>query len=110
MKTFYAIQLSSSRGANNVTRWQLYTIKDGQLEVVWPVDSHEGKKAKRLPNQVYSENKNFPAWHFLMKGIGTSHIFEIAMDLAHHFGESVAIQKIAGSQPEETIARIGGGK
>lgn len=60
------------------TRFSVYLLIDGELRVLWPSDSHNGKKSKELlPGQIYSVNQRYPAFHFHLTGCGYSKKQEI---------------------------------
>ena len=60
------------------TRFSVYLLIDGELRVLWPSDSHNGKKSNELlPGQIYSTANKYPAFHFHMPGCGYSKKQEI---------------------------------
>ena len=74
----YIFELSS-------TRFSVYLLIDGELRVLWPSDSHNGKKSKELlPGQIYSTCEKYPAFHFHLTGCGYSKEYDIAEACCFH--------------------------
>ena len=74
-KKAYILELSESR-------FSVYLLIKDELIALWPSDSHNGKKSKELlAYQIYSKNRNYPAFHFYINGGGFSKTYEIKAEL-----------------------------
>lgn len=63
----YIVKIKEGKGS--IDRFSIYLQNKGELEILWVSDSHKGRAFEdRLPYQVYSLNKNFPAFHFVLHG------------------------------------------
>ena len=75
-KKAYILELSESR-------FSVYLLVNDELIALWPSDAHNGKKSKELlPYQIYSNNKNYPGFHFYITGGGFSKTHEIEIELS----------------------------
>lgn len=109
-KHFICINLRHT--ANGVSRWSLYSLENGALEVVWGQRVEKNDRfdfpkhvyEANLPYQVTSMNKNLPAFHFCIKGYGINHQLELAEGLSRHYGCPVELVQLQGHQPSYTKA------
>lgn len=73
---FYGVCLKPY--SNGVTRWAVYYADpknpEGRLEKLWPLDPRNHKSSKAF-GYTYEANREsrFPAYHFKISEIGTSH-------------------------------------
>lgn len=79
-------------------------VESGEISVLWPSDSHEGKKAKDIPPGLrYSGVEKYPAWHFHMPGYGFSRTNEIHQSVACWLGVEpygvVYVETLRGASP-----------
>ena len=99
------LRLYAVEFANN--RYSVYYAKpdgSGEIEVLWPSDSHEGKKAKDVPPGLkYSGVKKYPAWHFYLPGYGFARTDEIRQLIACWLGVEpygvVCVETLRGASP-----------
>ena len=78
-KRAYLFQLSDG---NSVSRYAIYLDDGNGLKILWPSDSHEGKKSTQLlPSPVFSNSQKYPAYHFILKGYGYSKPNDIKIEL-----------------------------
>lgn len=100
MRTYYAIQFTKP-GAK-VSRFALYYIKDGKLEVEWPYGKDISDR-NLLPCQVYykdPQDKNkYPAYHFKVGNVGYNKLRYMEEALKEHFKQPVEIFVISGWSP-----------
>lgn len=88
-------------------RYGVYYAKgdgSGEIEVLWPSDSHEGKKAKDIPLGLrYSSVEKYPAWHFHLPGYGFARTDEIRQSVACWLGVEpygvVWVETLRGASP-----------
>ena len=67
---FYAVCVKPYNEGKS--RWSAYYIADGKLKKLWPIDCQNHKKAKQN-GWAYTKNHAYPAYHFFINEIGTSH-------------------------------------
>ena len=101
-KQLYILPLSRAK-SGMCDRYQVYCLTDDGLQVLWPSDCQLGKDAKdKLPNQVWTNNKRLPAFHFRLNGCGYSKTFEIKSDLARVLeldSQSLKAETLTGWSP-----------
>ena len=91
-KKAYILELSESRFA-------VYLLINDELVSLWPSDSHNGKKSKELlPYQIYSKNRNYPAFHFYINGGGFSKTYEINAEL-NKINQDIEVFVLRGCNP-----------
>lgn len=105
LKTLIAINLNGHH--QGLSRWALYESTTDGLNVLWGDTSNHEKPRPQYPCQTYSKRDNYPAFHFVIRGYGHSHIHSLACDLARHFRQSVQLIQLNGWQPVSTIVREG---
>lgn len=98
IERFWAIDLNADG-----TRFAAYYIDpegDG-LAVIWPTDSHEGKRAKdRSSAMTYTTRRTLPAYHFgHYGGGGYSRTYELQTDLGQWLGRKVRVEMLRGYSP-----------
>lgn len=102
----YAMELTKP-GAT-VSRFALYIIKKGKLEVVWPnpktKEESDNQNRNLLPSQVFypqakSGPDKFPAYHFKVGNIGYNKLAYLRDELKDSFGDEITIERIAGWAP-----------
>ena len=72
-KRAYLMRLNSPKDGMSALRFAVYLDSGNGLKCLWPSDSHVGKKSKELlHNQVYTDKRNYPAFHFALSGCGYS--------------------------------------
>lgn len=71
---FYAVCLKGFH--EGVSRWSVYRLKcDGSgLEKMWPKDPSDEKQAKKDGWTYVARNSKYPAYHFCINEIGSSHL------------------------------------
>lgn len=83
---FYAVNLKPYN--NGSSRWLVYWLDDGtdthegRLVKLWPADCRCHAKAKKI-GYTYTTNRNLPAYHIHLKGVGTSHLFLLQEQVAY---------------------------
>lgn len=64
------------------SRFTIYVDAGNGLDVLWPEDSHLGRKFKdKLNYQRYSERKGAPAYSFVLSGTGYSKVYGLTQML-----------------------------
>ncbi len=81
----------------------LTAIKQGKcvgspLEVIWP-DSPEDEK-QLIHYQVYSQRRQYPAFHFVINEVGTSHQFRIETTL-RKINPKIEVYMLRGHSPSQ---------
>ena len=98
-KNAYLITLNDPRDGMSTLRFAVYLDNGKGLEVLWPSDSHEGKKSKELIHgQVFSENRRYPAFHFAFGGCGYSKSNEIRSEL-QRINKDIKVYTLNGGCP-----------
>lgn len=98
MKTYYAINLNQKW--QGLSRWALYEMINGELQVIWPAGlTAPAGERPLLPCQHYNTLKQYPAYHFQVKGWGLGHLDKIACNLAEYFEQDVIIYELHGHSP-----------
>jgi len=78
----YIIRIGRYNRNSMTDRFAVYLDAGAGLTVLWPSDSHNGKKsAELLPGQCYSNRENLPAFHFRLGGCGYSKYDEVRREL-----------------------------
>lgn len=98
----YIIELSSSDNSMGTTvRYSIYVQdKEGNLTVLWASDSEKGKNFNdKLPYQVYSTNKKYPAFHFKLNGCGYSKTHSLATDVLRDINPDIKVYILTGWMP-----------
>jgi len=88
------------------TRFGVYLDAGEGLHILWPSDSHEGKKSKELlPHQVYSQTNanDVPRFHFRLTGWGYSKKDEIRAALREVNPEIEVMELSAGFEPGHNL-------
>ena len=97
-KRAYIMTLAVSKGAG-ADRFSIYVETNEGLQILWPSDSPEGKKAKDLlPHQTFSAREKYPAFHFALSGCGYSKGDEIA-EMLRQINPDMAVYSINGWAP-----------
>lgn len=103
MKTYYAINLNGKYAG--LSRWALYQMVNGEMSVVWPTrKGDDDTKRDLMSNQVFYPRKGsgqdkYPAFHFVVKGYGTSHLGDLSYNLAQEHKEDVEVWELHGHNP-----------
>lgn len=109
MIKLYALELTKP-GAR-VSRFALYRVKNGALEVVWPnpksKEENDNQDRNLLPCQVaYPRPKSgpdkFPAYHFAVGNIGYNKLAHLREELKDSFGGEIQIERINGWAPSHS--------
>lgn len=101
----YIIELTNNPNSG-VDRFAVYLepLSGEPLAVLWPSDTHEGAKSKELLHcQVYSKQKQYPAYHFCLKGWGYSKPYDIALAL-QAINPALDVYRMGGHMPERVAA------
>jgi hypothetical protein len=81
-KRAYIMALNDPKDAMSTQRFSVYLDNGNGLDILWPSDSHEGKKSKELlGHQIYTTNRKYPAYHWALSGCGYSKTNEIKREL-----------------------------
>lgn len=95
----YLITLNNPRDGMSALRFAVYLDAGKGLDVLWPSDSHLGKRSKELLHgQVYTENRRYPAFHFSFSGCGYSKSNSIAQELAR-INPDIDVFTLGGAMP-----------
>jgi len=89
---FYAVPLGSGNG-----RFAVYwhNPETGELDNIWPADSHEERKAKDRPSAMrYSTRSCYPAYHFAY-----DEPYNLQRDLRLWLGREVKLFILRGHAP-----------
>jgi hypothetical protein len=98
-KRAYLMTLNDPRDGMSALRFAVYLDAGSGLDILWPSDSHEGKKSKELLHrQVYTEKRKYPAFHFSLSGCGYSKSNEIRSEL-EKINPSIKVYTLGGSMP-----------
>ena len=98
-KRAYLITLNTPKDGMGTLRFAVYLDASEGLEVLWPSDSHDGKKSKELLHgQVYSILKQYPAFHFAFGGCGYSKSNEIRSEL-ERINPEIKVYSLSGGTP-----------
>ena len=106
-KTYYVVELTKP-GAR-LSRFALYEIVKGVLQVVWSFDDLDNavKLAKLLPCQVYYpeglSSYRFPAYHFVVGNVGYSKMQYLSEALGGHFKAPVTLLVLGGWAPASRL-------
>jgi len=100
VRNFYGVDLNTAG-----SRFAVYyhDSETGELEVLWPSDSHEGKKAADRPRALgFSTREGLPAYHFHYTGGGYSKPYSCRMHIAEWLGVpalEVQLSMLRGCSP-----------
>lgn len=95
----YLMTLNTPKDGMGALRFAVYLDSGYGLSVLWPSDSQEGKKSKELlPSQVYTQSRNYPAFHFSLSGCGYSKSNEIEQEL-RKVNPSIQVYTLGGAMP-----------
>lgn len=99
-KVAYLIPLNDPRYGDSIFRYAVYLQGDGEMEVLWPVNTLDEKlwKKELLPLQYHSNNKKWPAFHFKLGGGGYSKPYELASVL-QQVNPSLTVYALNGYAP-----------
>lgn len=95
----YLVPLNTPRDAMHTWRWACYLDfgTGGELSILWPHDPDD-KLTQRLPHQVYSKRRQYPAFHFALAGCGYSKTYEIACTL-QAINPRIDVYELGGAYP-----------
>lgn len=95
LRRYYAVELTRPKAST--LRLQLYEVVEGELRQLWPADSHHGRRAVRLPMQVFSMNEGYPPFHFRIERGYAEPLKHLARELAAHFRCRVIVKPIGNA-------------